>query len=224
LQRFQVGHAVCTRDGIGQNLFFVPLSMSRSRFEPSDSDFNREKFADVGSYLIASPLLDESPFRRSVVFVLQDTEEGTFGIVLNRPGDSGMKNAWKQMTGSTLSEGCIVQGGPLGGPVLAIHRDRSLAEYEVPGGIYVSSQAEKLSELLKLDESALRIVFGIAAWKCGQLSDEINRGLWYQMDAPPGHVFDDATFMWEEFLRRYGQTTLSRVVGIRRFPPDPSCN
>jgi putative transcriptional regulator len=197
--------------------------MVHPRFESSSSP-GREQPASVGSYLIASPILDHSPFRRSVVLVLQNTADGTFGIVLNRPGDAGMKNAWQEMTGSNVREDCIVQGGPLGGPVLAIHRDRTLAEYEVPGGIYVSSQAEKLTELLKLDESALRIVFGIAGWKNGQLSDEINNGLWYQLDAPPDHVFDDVTFMWENFMHRYGQATLRHVIGVKSFPLDPSRN
>ncbi|MFO0261791.1 MAG: hypothetical protein ACK53V_09210, partial [Planctomycetota bacterium] len=38
-----------------------------------------------GELLVASELLEETPFARTVVYVLQDDPAGTFGVVLNRP-------------------------------------------------------------------------------------------------------------------------------------------
>ncbi len=196
-----------------------------NRFESFDGapDHFDDKVA-VGSFLIATPGLEGTPFQRTVIFVLQHNEHGTFGVVLNRPADEKMRFAWHEMTGGSDEDPCIVQGGPIGGPIFAIHRDQSLSELEMPGGIHVSYGADKFSELLTLDQSACRIVFGVSAWQAGQLASELEAGKWFQIHVSPDHVFDDPFFMWENFLRYYGAQVLADVVGLRAFPENPLDN
>ena len=192
-----------------------------SNFEPEQP--TSRPGVNVGSFLVATPNLSQTPFEKSVIFVLQHNREGTFGVVLNRPADSRIKTAWQQISGIKFADQFIVNGGPIGGPVFAIHRDQSLGEMEIPGGIFVSSDREKFSELVD-QHSEFRIVFGIAGWKAGQLADEINSGIWFQVDAHPGHVFDDPDRMWEEFIRHYGRQVFSHVLGIHDLPLRPWLN
>jgi putative transcriptional regulator len=44
---------------------------------------------------------------------------------------------------------------------------------------------------------------GYVAWRPGELRQEIDRGLWYVLDADPDLVFrKDPASLWEELLRR----------------------
>jgi len=189
---------------------------SRFRFEVSDELH--------GKLLVATPSLNENPFQRTVVLILQHNEQGTFGVVLNRPANEEMRQAWEDATGQSPYERCVVQGGPIGGPVFAIHQRESIGEVAMPGGIFVSVDTKSLRHLTEQVDDRYRIIFGVASWQVGQLQDEINRGIWYTLPADADDIFDDATWMWEKALRRYGEQLTRDVVGIDQFPPDPTRN
>ncbi len=212
-QNFDPGQFANSRSNLGANDAQGALSKVNSLSEVSP-----------GTLLVASPALANSPFQRTVVFVLQNNQEGTFGVVLNRPGDEKMKFAWQKLTGSELGERFIMQGGPIGGPIFALHQEEGLAEMEMPGGVFVSAQSETFHQLIERDESAYRIVFGVSGWKFGQLSQEIKQGLWFTLDGNAEQVFDDPTLMWEKSIRRYGQQLICEVIGINGLPESPLLN
>ena len=177
-----------------------------------------------GSFLIASPILQSTPFERTVVFVLQDNEQGTFGVVVNRPADDQLKSVWREMTGLESDGRFMVHGGPIGGPVFALHQEKSLAELEMPGGICVSADRKVFLQLTRQQDSNYRIVFGVAGWQLGQLASEIKSGQWFQLNADPHHLFDDSADMWENFLRQYGRQVLESLIGSGRIPKSPWLN
>ena len=177
-----------------------------------------------GTLLVAAPALHDTPFRKTVVFVLQNNTDGTFGVVLNRPADEKIKFAWYELTGSDTGQRNIVDGGPIGGPIFAIHQHQAIAEMEMPGGIFVTSESDKFSQLVDQPDSRYRIVFGVAGWQRGQLNAEIDEGLWYQLDVNADQVFDDPTWMWEKSIRRFGQRLLCDVVGLVEIPGNPLLN
>ncbi len=158
------------------------------------------------------------------MFVLQHNEQGSFGVVLNRLAKPNLKLAWEQLTGSSCDDRCFMQGGPIGGPVFAIHRCEFLSEMKIPGGVFVSSNNGSFQELVKQSESDFRIVFGVAGWQTGQLANEIQLGNWLPLNVDPQHVFDDPDSMWERFLLKYGKRTLCDVVGLKRVPKNPWLN
>ncbi len=189
---------------------------ARFRFEVSDELH--------GKLLVATPSLHGNPFQKTVVLILQHNENGTFGVVLNRPANDEMRQAWEDATGQSPYERCVVQGGPIGGPVFAIHQRESIGEVAMPGGIFVSVDTKSLRHLTEQVDDRYRIIFGVASWQIGQLEDEIDLGIWYTLPADADDIFDDPTWMWEKALRRYGEQLTRDVVGIDQFPPDPTWN
>ena len=192
-------------------------------FDPTPADDDRLKIAP-GTLLVASPALKGTVFQKAVVFVLQNNADGTFGVVLNRPANDEIKVEWHKLVGSEFSDRFIVQGGPIGGPVFALHQEQNLAEMEIPGGVFVSAGSDKFQQLVENDDSSYRIVFGVAGWQHGQLQDEIDDGLWFPLDGDAAQVFDDPTWMWEKTLRRYGQELICDIVGLDRLPASPLLN
>ena len=101
-----------------------------------------------GTILVAAPGLRNTALERGVILVLQNTSKGVFGVLLNKPGSQELRSAWVQMTGTSAGEESLIHGGPIGGPVFAIHQDQSLAEMEIQGGVFVSAASEKVEELV----------------------------------------------------------------------------
>jgi putative transcriptional regulator len=200
--------------------------MTNNRF----ASYRSEKENLVGKLLVTTPHVHVgSTFGQAVILVLQDTHEGVFGVILNRPASPEMLLAWQQVVDRPqFAAGKLVAGGPVQGPVLAIHREQDLAEVEIQGGLFVSIQKEAIEELsnLELDHagSPFRIVLGAVSWDLGQVKNEIDSGIWFVVDGEPDLIFSDPSMMWERCVRQYGAESIKNLTGIRNFPSDPLLN
>jgi putative transcriptional regulator len=183
----------------------------------------RQGGVQPGTFLVAAPSLRNNPFNQTVVFVLQNDSQGTFGAVINRPADQEMIANWSRTTGLEITRPNMIQGGPLNGPIVAIHQNKPLAEVEICDGVCLSVEPNALQQLTR-QESPYRIVLGIAGWGRQQLSSEMDSGLWYHLVVDPTHVFDDHSTMWENFVREFGRQTLSHIIGQQHFPSNPALN
>ena len=189
---------------------------------------NRFEFSPAndlsGKMLVAAPSLTGNVFEKTVVLILQHNINGTFGVVLNRPANEEMRNQWESMTGQNPINRCVVHGGPIGGPVFAIHQHQAIAEVAMPGGLYVSADSGLIQKLTEQNDDRYRIVLGVASWSVGQLQSEIESGIWFPLTACADDVFDDANWMWEKSLRRYGEQVTCDVLGIDQLPANPNWN
>ena len=111
----------------------------------------------LGKLLVASPLLDQTPFSRSVVFVFQDNEDATVGVILNQPADDQVKQAWSSIVGKSAESSLVSIGGPIAGPVVVIHRDRQAAEIELPTGLYTAASEDNIQYLANRSERPVHV-------------------------------------------------------------------
>lgn len=179
----------------------------------------------AGDLVIATPQLNETPFSQTVVLIVQQNETGTFGVVLNRPANERVKRLWRTMTGYSHSaaEQYISLGGPLSGPVFALHQDIDCSEQKVECGLYFATTPQNLKKLACESTMPYKIFFGAMAWQNGQLEKEIDSGAWVLCGASKELIFADSEFQWELSLRNYGRH-LWRTVGIVNFPQNPELN
>ena len=77
----------------------------------------------TGRLLIASPYLGDGNFLRSVVFVIRHDAEGAFGLGINRPTDRRFRELVEMSStdGNPREDDFIFNGGPVEGPLLALH-------------------------------------------------------------------------------------------------------
>ncbi len=101
-----------------------------------------------GKILISEPLLSDNYFKRSVVLLAEHNEEGSFGIILNKPMDNKFNEILKDFPDF---------GGPLylGGPVsnsslFFIHTLGDVIEnsQEIMDGLYWGGDIESVKELI----------------------------------------------------------------------------
>ena len=119
-----------------------------------------------GQFLVASPHLPDPHFSRSVVLMLQHNSSGAVGVVLNRPTDNTIGDLWQHVGDESCTvEGFVHAGGPVAGPLMALHTNRSLAETEILPGLFVATDRDALTQLVQGTPDRFRLFSQIAAFR-----------------------------------------------------------
>jgi putative transcriptional regulator len=165
-----------------------------------------------GMLLVASPELADPNFARAVVLVLRHDDEGTVGVVLNRPTNLAPAAVFPELTASLGSySGLLFRGGPIAATRL-LYIVRGLAAATVNGPevldkVFLSIDDESLPDMVRFAEGTdeLRLYAGHAAWVPGQLQAEINAGGWQLLRGTAELVFHaDPGSLWAELEGRGG--------------------
>lgn len=165
-----------------------------------------------GVVLVASPRLMDPNFFRSVVLICRHSpEEGSMGLVLNRPTEVQAGKVLSQVEAARERHEPLWLGGPVDGRCLWIlHRRGDLPDpgHEVLEGVYFTGEARVVERVLATnggDPAGLdfRLFVGYAGWDAGQLDHEVEEGSWAVVPAGAGAVFTDAPgSMWREMSVR----------------------
>jgi putative transcriptional regulator len=68
----------------------------------------------TGSLLVATPLIGEGIFERAVILVVDHSDDGAFGVILNQPSEIPVEEILPTW-GEAMSEPAVIyQGGPVG--------------------------------------------------------------------------------------------------------------
>jgi len=188
-----------------------------------------ESFA--GKLLIASPYLGDRNFNKSVVLIIQHGEDGAFGLVLNRPTNYGVADVWDIVSESDSdSESCqadavIHHGGPVEGPLMALHTKRSYSEHRIAAGVYFAASKDKIRQLLAGNSQPVRIFSGYSGWGSDQLESELEEGAWLTHPASRKFVFvDDTADLWKIVAKQVAKDVVMQKLDIKNVPSDPSLN
>jgi putative transcriptional regulator len=181
-----------------------------------------------GKLLVATPELADPNFARTVVLVLEHTEEGALGVVLNRPTDTPLHESLPRWGDHAAAPGVVFVGGPVQ-PEAAIGLARTapdVPEIESIGfaplfGGLGTVDLERAPDDIEPSVEAVRVFAGYAGWGPGQLDGELAAKGWYVCDAAPGDLWTaHPNDLWRAVLRRQ-PGPLRLVAG---FPDDPSMN
>ncbi|MFE4455289.1 YqgE/AlgH family protein [Streptomyces sp. NPDC056796] len=199
----------------------------------------------TGRLLVAAPALADPNFDRAVVLLLDHDEEGSLGVVLNRPTPVGVGDILASWAGLGGEPDVVFQGGP-------VSLDSALGVALIPGdegpfpgsrprpgpggrspgpaapvgwrrvhGAICLVDLDAPPELLAAALGSLRIFAGYAGWGPGQLETELTDGAWYVVESEPGDVSSPRPEnLWREVLRRQR----SELAMIATYPDDPSLN
>jgi len=176
-----------------------------------------------GQLLVAGPALLDPNFWRTVVLVVEHTEEGALGLVLNRPSETSVGEAVPQLAELLEPEERLFIGGPVQpSSVIVLARfedatDAALLAFDDIGVLGTGPSADELSAGVR----AGRAFLGHAGWGAGQLDDELERGDWILEPARREDAFaEDPQELWPDVLTRKGGS----YALVARMPADPSMN
>ena len=168
--------------------------------------------ADAAPILLLSmPQMADPNFAKTVVLLCDYTDEGAFGLVVNRQMD---EPAW-----TLVKTDPPVRVDPdlrlwIGGPVdpqrtwvlMSEAQGPDEDQREICPGVLLSVSKELTLDLLQAPPSTrARVVIGYAGWGPGQLDHEIAASAWLTLDVDPALIFGvPPDQMWEAAIRRLG--------------------
>ncbi|HWB01255.1 MAG TPA: YqgE/AlgH family protein [Pirellulales bacterium] len=177
-----------------------------------------------GHLLVAAPELRDPNFYHTVVLLVQHGQQGALGLVLNRPTEATLSGVWKQVSDADCRRDDPMHiGGPVEGPLMALHMLPAHSENEVLPGLHFCASRENLEQLV-LTGGEARFFAGFAGWGAGQLEGELAEGAWRTVPASCRHVFSNSEALWEHALKEAAGSEVLGALKIKHIPPDPSMN
>jgi putative transcriptional regulator len=178
-----------------------------------------------GSFLVASPRLLDPNFQKTVVLIIEHNEDGTLGLILNRPSESTIEELWRQLDEPPCdNQQRLRVGGPVEGPLTAIHTEAALSEKDVLPGVHFSVEKEHLEQLVRGNVERVRFFVGYSGWAPGQLDAELAQGSWLVTPATVARLFEPDDDLWDKVTRDIAATVVLAGVKAERVPRDPSMN
>ena len=160
-----------------------------------------------GEYLIAAKHMGDPTFFRAAVLMLEHGDEGSMGLVVNRPSSVSVANALSKHFPVPESERMIYFGGPVEPAALCIlHNDEICGQedHTLAPGIYIGSHDHVFENMVcenEADEeqhSDYRVFCGYSGWGPGQLDSELERGDWHIVPGKANYLFDSEPYeIWD---------------------------
>lgn len=179
-----------------------------------------------GQLLIASPHMLDSFFTKTIVLILAHSEEGSAGLVINRPTEATVTDLSQSIfKGSFAWDKSISLGGPVSGPLVMLHSEIQFADHEVVAGVYSTVEDVKVRRALKNRVEPSIVAINYSGWGPGQLERELESDSWEILPATADLVFLDPVHdLWKKALQQVQSQKLLSLVNLREVPENPSWN
>jgi putative transcriptional regulator len=149
------------------------------------------------------------------------------GLVLNRPLSVSPQEIF-----AGIAEGVEVPmdipvrwGGPVQGPVVLLHSLDDLADLTILPGVCITTQRDRILELIRIDRRPYSFFLGYSGWGKQQLEGECELGGWHTVEANRELVFSDPYEMWAVACQQVGWSVLQSDPRMSKHqPPDPTLN
>lgn len=178
----------------------------------------------AGELLIADPFLKDPNFKRTVVFICEHQDNGSFGFVLNKRYEQDLGELVKDLEGNSFP---VYYGGPVQlDTIHFLHQCPGLIRggQEVTDGIFWGGDFEDVADLVKtnqLKEKDIRFFLGYSGWSEGQLEEEMKTKSWITTKAKRTLVFTKNTDnTWKDALKQLG----GEYEQMINYPSDPQLN
>jgi putative transcriptional regulator len=178
----------------------------------------------AGKILIAEPFLPDIYFNRSVILLVEHNEEGSLGIVMNKPSKEFVSDAIEDFPDF---KGKLYLGGPVSTDRLFfIHSRPDLFDesYHIMENLYWGSSMKDLKDLIMLgliNAEEVRIFVGYSGWNENQLNEEIKNNTWLISSmGVPTLMNTKAEELWSKSVKTLG----NKYRLWLNFPDNPEMN
>lgn len=177
-----------------------------------------------GKILISEPFLRDATFGRSVILLIDHTDEGSMGIVMNKQLPLFLNDIIMEF--KYLDEIPLYKGGPVATDTLFYMHTLG----DIPGaipickGLYLNGDFDQIKRYIlqgnKVSEH-IRFFLGYSGWESEQLNEEIKENTWLISEGGTSYLMkDNIKDMWRTALEKLG----SKYETWSRFPQVPTFN
>ncbi|VEU41275.1 unnamed protein product [Pseudo-nitzschia multistriata] len=192
---------------------------------------------EVGSLIVSHPYQDwgglkKQHFHKCIILVIEHSQDGTKGIILNRKLQDEQHKNWichfggdtEGIGSSDGSLGCLFRLNDLSrvkiGMALSILNDIAIMPLDIAQCLVDEEEAKK---------EDFRLYHGYSAWGPGQLEKQIKRGDWFMVATDTESLWDiivqESTFStgtdkWVQMMKRIGKESLMISSPNQKFEDD----
>lgn len=177
-----------------------------------------------GKILISEPFLRDVTFGRSVILLVDHTEEGSMGLVINKQLPLLLNDIIMEF--KYLDEIPLYKGGPVATDTLFYLHTLAEVSGSIPisKGLYLNGDFDEIKKYIlqgnKINER-IRFFLGYSGWESEQLHNEIKENTWLVSEEEKSYLMKDNTKdMWRKALEKLG----SKYETWSRFPQVPTFN
>ena len=165
-------------------------------------------FSMIGKLLISSPgLLTDMTFYKSIILIVNQTDEGITGFILNRPLDLFL---YKEIDHKKKTKVDLYYGGPVSSDhFFLLKSENKYSEIlNIYDDIYWGNNIEFLFNLVEKNKVNINdfILFqGYSGWSLEQLEDEIDNNCWILNDNIEDDLFSlKEKKSWNRLIKNLG--------------------
>ena len=170
-----------------------------------------------GRILISEPFLRDATFGRSVILLVDHTDEGSMGLVINKQLPLFLNDIIMEF--KYLDEIPLYKGGPIATDTLFYPDSISISK-----GLYLNGDFDEIKKYIlqgnKISE-CIRFFLGYSGWDSEQLNNEIRENTWLVSEEEKSYLMkNNIKDMWRTALEKLG----SKYETWSRFPQVPTLN
>ncbi|MDA3881682.1 MAG: YqgE/AlgH family protein [Bacteroidales bacterium] len=178
-----------------------------------------------GKVLVSVPFISDSFFYKTVIYLVEHSDESTVGIVLNKPLPMSLHELVEQVPESNFP---VHIGGPAEHTnlhMLHTFGNKISGSVLVADGVYWGGDFEEIKHHIsnhKLSKRNIRFFLGYSGWGKNQLKQEIEEDTWLVSSISLQELFSISKDinLWDTILKNMG----SKYKAWTHFPPSPLFN
>jgi putative transcriptional regulator len=178
----------------------------------------------AGRLLISEPFLQDMHFQRSVVLIADYSQEGAFGLVINKPIETRLSEVMDEFSDF---DPVLYLGGPVQTTDLFFihgYGNEIKGSYIIKDNLAWGGDIRQVKEMIaqgKIHENKIRFFVGYSGWSPHQLDEELKRKSWVVAEHEVNNLFSqDPENLWEQSLTQLGSVYKQWV----NFPVNPLYN
>ena len=182
-----------------------------------------------GKFLIASPNMNDYRFKNTIIYILSDNEEGSMGIIINKPAlniklDKIFHDIEPTMNIGNGSTPNIFYGGPVAsdrGFIIHTNDYKASKKIDLLKNDLVLSSNKKILQDILIGNGPSKSIFtiGYSGWDSYQLVSEIKSNSWIEAELDIDLLFSaNNESKWELAMSKVG--IKSKKLKNVTFSPD----
>ena len=178
-----------------------------------------------GTFLIASPEIENGIFFRGVLLICEHNPTGSFGILINKALELELPEEIISLSNLSNPRVQLRAGGPVQtNQMMLLHTsdDTTQQTLNICEGVHLGGDLQFLQDILGEENGPyVHLCFGYAGWTAGQLEREFLDGSWLIHPATKQHIFHTPPEkLWRTLLREMG----GKYATMSMIPDDLSLN
>ena len=174
-------------------------------------NFNKKYNSLQGKFLISSPNMNDTIFKKALIYIISDNEDGSMGIIINKPA---LKVKVSSLLGKNI-EGIkklpkIYYGGPVELDKSFILHTSDNKNYEnhikLDNNLVLSNDFSTVEKIILGNGPTKSILtIGYTGWASYQLHEELRKNDWYELDLDTNIIFNgNHQNKWEQAISKIG--------------------